>query len=61
MFGKLELEIPYSGKLLREKNFANFMDLGLSVKGFSAKRGMAQNGFVAYACTLLRIRFTARS
>ena len=33
----LETKVPYSGKLLREKTFANFAVWGLSVKNFSTK------------------------
>ena len=34
-----EIQVPYSGKLLREKTFANFTVLWLYVKVFSAKFG----------------------
>ena len=43
------LQLPYSGKLLREKTFTNFADLWLSAKVFYAKFGGVASFGVAYA------------
>ena len=52
----LHMHIPYSGKLSREKTFANFMDLGPFMKVFSTKKGCGRGGFY-HACAC----YTARS
>ena len=46
-------KVPYGGKLLREKTFANFMDLGAFVKVFSTIKGHKDSRFIAHAHILL--------
>ena len=47
------VHVPCSGKLLREKTFANFVDLGAFMKVFSTKKGCEHQWFIVHTHTLL--------